>query len=101
MISHVIDTNMTKNYPTEFLNFCDVVFEDIWLCSLVKAVELGNIVHLNIIVDTINKSRVGQLAFEYISRFMHVYSLPKSSRTVTIVVSAFQVLGVVKLKTIV
>jgi hypothetical protein len=40
-------------YPRECLDLFDIVLENRWLLSLVESIKLGNVVDLNIVLDSI------------------------------------------------
>lgn len=48
-------------YSAEVFNLSKILLQDIWLCSLMKAVKLWDVVDLNVVVDAINES--GHVSF--------------------------------------
>lgn len=46
-----LHNDMLMTLSTEVLDFADVVLEDGRLCSFVEAVKLGDVVHLDIVLD--------------------------------------------------
>lgn len=83
----------------KFLDLCDVALKDFGLCSLVETVKFRDVVDLDIVYNAVNQPRMSSDQYLKIGlTYARGNSLSKAGWTVTVVLSTFQILGIVELE---
>lgn len=89
-------TDRKLTYPAEILNLVNVIRDNGGLLSLVVAIKLGNVVDLNIILDTVTHADEESVTF-YSLRF-RPFSHAVTGRSVSVILAVDKIIGVVILQ---
>jgi len=80
-------------YPAEIFNLVNVIRDNRGLLSLVVAIKLGNVVDLNIILNTVTHADEKSVRF-YTSR-LKLFSHAVTSRSVSVILAIDKIIRVV------